>query len=173
MLPFDNQWVVFMKKVMRYYRFFALIFIVSIACDGYEGRMSQEDVVFHTDYLYPIDGALVPCPLVTLKGKILRHTFPGVPNYESLENGDTPETRWVLVIPEIEIQRLALAGYIPGDDIFTLEKRGWVQLIAPHSENDPILVFDKQVVVNGYLGSLVFHVHTPIAIEAVGIYDDE
>ncbi|HEX5734736.1 MAG TPA: DUF4431 domain-containing protein [Blastocatellia bacterium] len=33
---------------------------------------------------------------VTLNGKITRKTFAGPPNYESLKEGDTPETYWVL-----------------------------------------------------------------------------
>ncbi len=133
----------------------------------------QEEVSYHPEYVHPVDGAIVPCPLVSLQGTILQHTFPGVPNYESIEDGDAPETRWVLVIPESEIQRLNRAGFIPQEDIFTSEARGWVQLIAPHSESDPIPFLQQQVVVEGYLGTLIFHVHTPITIEAIRIYDDE
>lgn len=33
---------------------------------------------------------------VSLTGKVWRETFPGRPNYESIENGDEPETVWVL-----------------------------------------------------------------------------
>ncbi len=35
---------------------------------------------------------------VTLTGTIFRETFPGPPNYESIEDGDTPETYWILTI---------------------------------------------------------------------------
>ena len=34
--------------------------------------------------------------VVTLHGVIKRHTFPGPPNYESIERGDRPETYWIL-----------------------------------------------------------------------------
>ena len=34
---------------------------------------------------------------VVLTGKIVRKTFPGRPNYESIKNGDEPETCWILV----------------------------------------------------------------------------
>ena len=33
---------------------------------------------------------------VTLKGTIKRKVFPGPPNYESVRNGDEPESMWVL-----------------------------------------------------------------------------
>jgi hypothetical protein len=33
---------------------------------------------------------------VMLKGEISRKTFPGRPNYESIEEGDEPETYWIL-----------------------------------------------------------------------------
>lgn len=36
--------------------------------------------------------------LVTLRGIVLRETFPGPPNYESLET-DRPETYWMLAMP--------------------------------------------------------------------------
>ena len=35
---------------------------------------------------------------VTLAGSISRETFPGRPNYSSIENGDEPETVWILTI---------------------------------------------------------------------------
>lgn len=129
--------------------------------------------VFALEYVEAVEGASVPCPLIELKGKVLRHTFPGVPNYQSVEEGDAPETRWVLEIPASEIQRLEQAGFIPQNNLFESEEKGWVQLIASQSESDPIQFLDHPVIVQGYLGSLIFHVHTPVAIEAIGIYDDK
>jgi hypothetical protein len=37
---------------------------------------------------------------VVLTGKIIRKTFPGPPNYESIKNGDEPETYWILISSE-------------------------------------------------------------------------
>jgi len=34
---------------------------------------------------------------VSLTGKIIRKTFPGRPNYESIKAGDEPETYWILI----------------------------------------------------------------------------
>ena len=154
------------KNLMRYGFPFAMACIAT--CLATEENF--EKGVSPVEYVHPIEGTTTACPLVSLQGSLLRHTFAGIPNYESLENGDAPEPRWVLILPESEIQRLREGGYIPQEDIFTSEARGWVQLIAPHFESDPIPFVNQQVVVEGYLGSLIFHVHTPIAIEAVGIY---
>lgn len=35
---------------------------------------------------------------VTFTGTVSRETFPGPPNYESIDDGDTPETYWILTI---------------------------------------------------------------------------
>jgi hypothetical protein len=36
----------------------------------------------------------------TLSGTLVRKTFPGPPNYESVKKGDKPETSWFLDLPE-------------------------------------------------------------------------
>ena len=48
---------------------------------------------------------LSPClsyepAVVTLSGTLVRKTFPGPPNYESIKKGDNPETSWFLDLPE-------------------------------------------------------------------------
>jgi hypothetical protein len=158
-----------MKKMLTFLNFAFCGFLYPNV-DPIEGL---QDITYPTEYVHPIDDdTVIPLPLIALRGKIQRYTFPGAPNYESIEKGDISETRWVLVIPEPEIQRLTELGFIPQEDVFTPEMRGWVQLISPCSEDDPIPFLNKQVVVEGYLGTLVVHVHTSIAMEAVGIYGD-
>lgn len=36
------------------------------------------------------------CPLIQLTGKVYHSTMPGAPNYEDLNNGDSPSERWFL-----------------------------------------------------------------------------
>ena len=38
--------------------------------------------------------------VVTLSGTLVRKTFPGPPNYESVRKGDRPETSWFLDLSE-------------------------------------------------------------------------
>lgn len=35
-----------------------------------------------------------------LEGVLVAHTFPGVPNFESIKDGDTPERYWLLRLPK-------------------------------------------------------------------------
>lgn len=35
---------------------------------------------------------------ITFTGTVSRETFPGPPNYESIDDGDAPETYWILTI---------------------------------------------------------------------------
>lgn len=132
----------------------------------------RESLFQKPGYVEPVDGAPVSgCPLVEIEGRVIRYTFPGIPNFQSLEEGDKPETRWVLVISESEIQRLTLQGYLPPEDVFVTDARGWVQMIPLESVKDPFSFLDKVVVVKGFLGELCTHAHTSVAIEAIDIYD--
>jgi hypothetical protein len=113
------------------------------------------------------------CPFVTLHGKIIRHTFPGPPNFESIEDGDQPETKWVLVIEELEIQHLLQAKILQQEDVYESQKRMWIQLIPPQTEDDPIPFLDKKVIVEGYIGTLAFRAYTRATIETTAIYGDK
>lgn len=44
----------------------------------------QGQVIYPIGYVHPVDDdSVIPLPFITLRGKLIRHTFPGVPNYES------------------------------------------------------------------------------------------
>lgn len=43
-----------------------------------------------------VDECIVEGSHVHLMGKLVSETFPGQPNYKSIEQGDAPETYWVL-----------------------------------------------------------------------------
>ncbi|WP_414617294.1 DUF4431 domain-containing protein [Yersinia intermedia] len=53
---------------------------------------------------------------VTLTGTLLRTTYPGPPNYESIETGDAPETYWVLQ-PDLPV---SCATDAPANDDYSL-----------------------------------------------------
>lgn len=134
--------------------------------------IDQEQVIYPTKYVHPVDDSrVIPLPYITLRGKLIRHTFPGVPNYENIEDGDYPETRWVLVIPEAEIMQLIASRYVT-EEMYGSCNEGWVQVIAVGSEESPQPFINKQVVVKGYLGTLISHVHTLVTIEAKELYED-
>jgi hypothetical protein len=128
--------------------------------------LDQEQIIYPTKYVHPVDDDnVIPLPFITLRGKLVRHTFPGVPNYESVEDGDYPETRWVLEIAPTEIQKLIDSNYVT-ENLYNPSEEGWVQLIAVGNEESPRPFQNKQVAVRGYLGTLASHIHTPATIEA-------
>lgn len=134
--------------------------------------MDKEAISYPTSYVYPVDDdRTIPLPYITLRAKLIRHTFPGTPNYESIESGDMPETRWVLEVPGSEIRRLIESNYLT-EDLYYPDKNGWIQLIAVGDEESPSPLLNKQVVVQGYLGTLISHIHTPATLEAKEMHED-
>lgn len=151
---------------------FALLIIFDLLSPMHIMFADQQQIVYPTKYVHPVDDdSVIPLPFIMLRGKLLRHTFPGVPNYESIEDGDYPETRWVLEISSAEIERLIDLNYV-SENIYSPSQEGWVQLIAVDNEESPHLLLNKKVVVKGYLGTLASHIHTPATIEAKEIYED-
>ena len=64
--------------------FFFPIYFLSV-------NSNREEIVYPTSYVHPVDDdRTIPLPYITLRAKLLRHTFPGTPNYESIEDGDMP-----------------------------------------------------------------------------------
>lgn len=134
--------------------------------------LDQEEIIYPTSYVYPVDDdRTIPLPYITLRAKLIRHTFPGTPNYESIESGDMPETRWVLEVPGSEIRRLIESNYLT-EDLYYPDKNGWIQLIAVGDEESPSPLLNKQVIVQGYLGTLISHIHTPATLEAKEMHED-
>lgn len=108
---------------------------------------------------------------VTITGTLVEHTFPGPPGYESIADGDEPETVFLLVFnPPI-----CTVGYT----LEEMEKQGYWD--APHSKidkmelvfiDDPAYLYKK---LRPYLGKSVqctgelfdaqtAHHHTPVLI---------
>ncbi|TDB54245.1 hypothetical protein C5467_14190 [Photorhabdus khanii subsp. guanajuatensis] len=95
---------------------------------------------------------------ITLDGTLLRITYPGPPNYESVENGDDPETYWVLQ-PD---KAIGCAKGAPewGD-------RNFMQLVV-QSEfyNEYRSLVGHRVSVTGtIMYAISGHHHTPIMLE--------
>jgi hypothetical protein len=135
-------------------------------------NLDEELIVYPTSYVHPVDDdRTIPLPYITLRAKLIRHTFPGTPNFESIENGDMPETRWILEVPVSEIRRLIDLNYLT-EDLYYPDKNGWIQLIAVEDEESPLPLLNKQVIVQGYLGTLISHIHTPATLEAKEMHED-
>jgi hypothetical protein len=70
-------------------------------------------------FVHPVlSGCLQYEPVcVELRGVIARETFPGRPNYESIQDGDEPEACWILTL-----ERPVCVDGTPGDDTDVTEK---------------------------------------------------
>ena len=110
-------------------------------------------------------------PLVRLSGILNYHTFAGPPNYESIAEGDTEESAWVLELDKESSERmwsLPITKFtrehfpdVMGDD--------WVQLVKDRSDQEMSNLHGK-VSVKGFLGPWeTAHVHTPFLLEVVNI----
>ena len=96
--------------------------------------------------------------VVRLEGRLIELTFPGPPNYESVERGDSPETVSVLLLPQVLC--------------FRDESRDWdVQMIQVIGLDEAYFALIGREI--ELLGSLFRaesgHHHTPIILEASAI----
>jgi hypothetical protein len=101
--------------------------------------------------------------VVTLSGTLVRKTFPGPPNYESVRKGDKPETNWFLDLPEsvCVVEDKAEPDLNP--------KQGAVReiqlVLRPQQYGQHESLVGKRVIVTGTLfGEHTGHHHTPVLL---------
>lgn len=103
-----------------------------------------------------------PAP-AAIVGTLVRRTFPGPPNYESVNAGDQPETYWLVELR----QPLCVVG-TPRDDVNGANVSGvtLVQLILVHDEyKSQRHLVGKSVRATGTLTTAVSgHHHTPVLL---------
>lgn len=113
------------------------------------------------------------CPYIQLIGKIESSTLPGAPNYESIGNGDFPSERWFIIPNETSKKFLCDSGVfekIPENYRPVLED--WkdqissIQLSASGElENEFAKRRDRELVLEGWLGSWDTHCYSPFFFE--------
>lgn len=104
-------------------------------------------------------------PAVTsIVGTLVRKTLPGPPNYESIKDGDAPETYWFVTTA----RPLCVRG-TPGDDLNRADVSGvsTVQLILRHDEyKTHARLIGRPVKVTGTLSTAITgHHHTPVVLD--------
>ena len=101
--------------------------------------------------------------VVTLNGILIRETFPGPPNYESVPQGDKPETYWLL-----DLARPVCVNEDKGEpDLNPMQKAvRRVQLVLdPKAYERHKGLFGKRVVATGTLfGAFTAHHHSPVLL---------
>ncbi|MEZ5526576.1 MAG: DUF4431 domain-containing protein [Gammaproteobacteria bacterium] len=104
---------------------------------------------------------------VSITGVLEQHTFPGRPNYESIELGDEPETRFILSLlsPICTQGEVATAQAHPQRDVMTVQ-------LAVRKENAGELEskLGETVQVRGVLSSAFnAHHHAPLLMQVEAI----
>ncbi|MDK2125417.1 DUF4431 domain-containing protein [Parachitinimonas caeni] len=101
--------------------------------------------------------------VVTLSGKLVRKTFPGLPNFESIRNGDDPETGFYLVVrnPICTVGDQSEPGSTPMTGV------SLVQLLLRQKEYQELRpLLGKSVKIKGTLFSAhTAHHHAPILLK--------
>jgi hypothetical protein len=100
---------------------------------------------------------------VTLHGILVRRTFPGPPNYESVRKGDSAETYWFVKLD----MPICVSQDRSEPDLNPAQKdiRRVQLVIEPDAYKKYKTLLDKKVVVTGTLfGAHTGHHHTPVLL---------
>ncbi len=111
--------------------------------------------------------------VVKIVGEFYKKTFPGPPNYESVEKGDRPETQWILKLDA------------PICAAITSQEEAWIKFIIRDVKEVMLVLLQKgiykkeylmheRVVVTGTLWEAhTGHHRTPVLITVKDIYPEK
>jgi hypothetical protein len=125
-------------------------------------------ILFSTTYSVGQTGISVPClsyepAVVKITGSLERKTVPGPPNYESVRNGDRPETYWF-----VKLSTPVCVGEDEKEPDLNPAKKGVgsIQLVlSPDAYAAYKELVGKRVVVSGTLfGATTGHHHSPVLL---------
>lgn len=114
-------------------------------------------------------GCLVDGESAELTGKIWRETFPGPPNYESIQDGDEPQTYWILTTEQSYCgQAYSMESgdphRIPGE-----LTRFQLVLDSDQYADNQSLVFENATVTGSLFAGHTGHHHTAMLIDVEAI----
>ncbi|SFU98489.1 DUF4431 domain-containing protein [Halomonas korlensis] len=114
-------------------------------------------------------GCLVDGEPAELTGKVWRETFPGPPNYESIQDGDEPQTYWILTTDqpycgEAYSMESGDAYRIPGE-----LTRFQLVLDSDQYRDNQSLVFENATVTGSLFAGHTGHHHTAMLIDVEAI----
>jgi len=116
-----------------------------------------------------VDECIVAGSHVHLMGKLVSETFPGQPNYESIEKGDKPETYWVL---KTEKSYCGEGFDTQTKSLFRLDKScsSFQLMLKPEQYASQRALLGKMVIVSGRIVmATTGHHHTSMLIEVSDI----
>jgi hypothetical protein len=142
-----------------------MLALVPLACTRDEA--APRALVLDGQGMYEIDDCLSYEPaVVELAGRVERQIFPGRPNYESIENGDEPDTYWILHLSAPVCTRQDDVRYYGAERDVTR-----MQLVLTREQYEtyrPLL--EQRVVARGTLMYWITgHHHTPVLLQAQSV----
>ncbi len=133
----------------------------TLACP--RGRDEPRTLVVDAEGEYEIDDCLPYEPaIVELSGRVERQTFPGRPNYESIEDGDEPETHWILHLSAPACTRQGSGvDHEPESGVTRMQL-----LLSPQEYDAYRPLLGQRVVARGTLThAITGHHHTPVMLQ--------
>ena len=119
--------------------------------------------------LTKVDECLLAGRAVHLEGKIGSETFPGRPNYDSIKDGDEPETYWIFTSDQ---SFCGLGYHYATKKLYRIEGRSkrFQLLLKKGCCNNVKNLLDKKVILKGqmFVGNNGHH-HTKMLIEVTNI----
>lgn len=115
------------------------------------------------------EGCLVDGEHAELTGKVWRETFPGPPNYESIQDGDVPQTYWILTTDEPHCGK---AYSMESGDAYRIPgelTRFQLVLDGDQYADNQSLVFENATVAGSLFAGHTGHHKTPMLIDVESI----
>jgi hypothetical protein len=107
-------------------------------------------------------------PAVQLTGNLIRKTFPGLPNFTSVAQGDTPEVGWILHLDK----PVCVKGRAGDDFDVAVSHLTDLQLVLGNDDyyRQAKKFLARKVIVTGVLfGAHTGHHHTPVLLDVKNI----
>ncbi len=100
----------------------------------------------------------------SIAGTLVRETFPGRPNFESIKTGDEPETGWYVRLPEPICVKGTPGDVLNGEDVIGVKL---LQLVLTHGEykTHDRLVGEKVKATGTLFAAFTGHHHTPVLLQ--------
>ncbi len=111
--------------------------------------------------------------VVKIIGKIYEKTFPGPPNYESVEKGDRPETQWILKLDAPICAKRTPQEEFWAERIILNVKEVTLVFLQKGIYKEEHLMHDRVVVTGTLWEAHTGHHRTPLLITVKEIYPEK
>jgi hypothetical protein len=142
--------LIFSRVMAAFRRFFPMLFLTGLSAACVAQTQSTNECISYEP------------SVVKLTGTLVRKTFPGPPNYESVRKGDRSETYWLLELP----RPICVDESKEQRDPAQKDVRR-IQLVVNEEtyKNQKALVGRRVVATGTLFGAITGHHHTPVLLQ--------